>query len=229
MDYGLLFQILSYSFDIITVFHFYSAVNVRLARTIRKRGAVKFRRYFCKMIATFQRNTNSREILFAIINFRNNFHSLFVFLFHRTFAVHTFWLHSKKKTIHNRVCSVQKERERERERKKERERERKKERERERKKERERERRTDRQIEREGGSVCVRERERERERKRAKHRTSDPNNRFSKSRKASITKDRTKGERGMWRMGGRWRAVEGARHRIRETKSNSDRSKRRGN
>ena len=213
MDYGLLFQILSYSFDIITVFHFYSAVNVRLARTIRKRGAVKFRRYFCKMIATFQRNTNSREILFAIINFRNNFHSLFVFLFHRTFAVHTFWLHSKKKTIHNRVCSVQKERERERER------------------------RTDRQTEREGGSVCVREREKERERERekerererAKHRTSDPNNRFSKSRKASITKDRTKGERGMWRMGGRWRAVEGARHRIRETKSNSDRSKRRGN
>ena len=221
MDYGLLFQILSYSFDIITVFHFYSAVNVRLARTIRKRGAVKFRRYFCKMIATFQRNTNSREILFAIINFRNNFHSLFVFLFHRTFAVHTFWLHSKKKTIHNRVCSVQKERERERERKKERK----------------RERRTDRQTEREGGSVCVREREKERERERekerererAKHRTSDPNNRFSKSRKASITKDRTKGERGMWRMGGRWRAVEGARHRIRETKSNSDRSKRRGN
>ena len=146
MDYGLLFQILSYSFDIITVFHFYSAVNVRLARTIRKRGAVKFRRYFCKMIATFQRNTNSREILFAIINFRNNFHSLFVFLFHRTFAVHTFWLHSKKKTIHNRVCSVQKERERER------------------KKERKRERRTDRQTEREGGSVCVREREKERER-----------------------------------------------------------------
>ena len=211
MDYGLLFQILSYSFDIITVFHFYSAVNVRLARTIRKRGAVKFRRYFCKMIATFQRNTNSREILFAIINFRNNFHSLFVFLFHRTFAVHTFWLHSKKKTIHNRVCSVQKERERERERKRERE----------------RDGPTDRQKER--GEVCVWERERKRERERAKHRTSDPNNRFSKSRKASITKDRTKGERGMWRMGGRWRAVEGARHRIRETKSNSDRSKRRGN
>ena len=225
MDYGLLFQILSYSFDIITVFHFYSAVNVRLARTIRKRGAVKFRRYFCKMIATFQRNTNSREILFAIINFRNNFHSLFVFLFHRTFAVHTFWLHSKKKTIHNRVCSVQKERERERER------EREKERESEREKERERERETDRQTDRKRGGKCVceRERKRERERERAKHRTSDPNNRFSKSRKASITKDRTKGERGMWRMGGRWRAVEGARHRIRETKSNSDRSKRRGN
>ena len=164
MDYGLLFQILSYSFDIITVFHFYSAVNVRLARTIRKRGAVKFRRYFCKMIATFQRNTNSREILFAIINFRNNFHSLFVFLFHRTFAVHTFWLHSKKKTIHNRVCSVQKEREREREREKEREREREKEREREREKERERERETDRQTDRKRGGKCVCERERKRER-----------------------------------------------------------------
>ena len=154
MDYGLLFQILSYSFDIITVFHFYSAVNVRLARTIRKRGAVKFRRYFCKMIATFQRNTNSREILFAIINFRNNFHSLFVFLFHRTFAVHTFWLHSKKKTIHNRVCSVQKERERERERKRERE----------------RDGPTDRQKERGEVCVCVREREREREKERERER-----------------------------------------------------------
>lgn len=128
MDYELLFPILSYSFDIITVFHFYSAVNVRLARTIRKRGTVKFRRYFCKMIATFQRNTNSREILFAIINFRNNFHSLFVFLFHRTFAVHTFWLHSKKNPFAIGSAPFRK---------------------------RERERETDRQTDRKRGGKCV--------------------------------------------------------------------------